>query len=48
MLSMTGKPSSVSFSLAKETEPKKHGVWIDIVVGVAVNVVTMILERLLF
>ena len=47
-LSMTGKPSSDSFSLAKETEPKKHGVWIDIVVGVAVNVVTMILERLLF
>ena len=48
MLSMTGKPSSVSFSLAKEMEPKKHGVWIDIVVGVAVNVITMILERLLF
>ncbi len=48
MLSMTGKSSSASFSLAKESEPKKHGIWIDIVVGVAVNVITMILERLLF
>ena len=48
MLIMNENRPNVSFSLAKETEPKKHGIWIDIVVGVAVNVVTMILERLLF
>ena len=40
--------ADVSYSLAKEPEPKRHGIWVDIVVGVAVNLVTMIIQHWFF
>ncbi len=40
--------ADVSYELAKEPEPKRHGIWVDIVVGVAVNLVTMIIQHWFF
>ena len=40
--------ADVSYSLAKKPEPKRHGIWLDIVIGVVVNVVTMIIQHWFF